>query len=70
MLDIAHGDFDFCRVMKCPKLIQPPDCDPATCKSLDDERKRRGAIYLVSADGESAGFVGMLTNRRWARDSA
>ena len=64
MVDLQHGEFDLCEQMRCPRLIKPPDCIPAKCKRLDDERKRQGAIYLIRPDGEEADFVAMLPRHR------
>jgi hypothetical protein len=58
--DLFRGELDLCADMRCPTLVKPPGCTPAQCKRLDDERKRRGAIYLIRPDGTDADFVGLL----------
>jgi hypothetical protein len=58
LADLLHGDFDLCEQIACPLLVKPPDCDPATCATLDTERRRRGAVYMIRGDG--ADFVALL----------
>ena len=64
VINLQHGAFDYCQQMKCPTLLKSPDCNPDTCERLDEERKRRGAIYMVRPDGENADFVGLLPSVR------
>jgi len=67
LIDLQFGgEFDLCIDMRCPRLVKPPGCDPATCAQLMIERKRRGAVYMVRADGEGEDFLGLLPRVRRA----